>query len=167
MIKRHFSWCVPLEILHFSSKKQKQNHSLIKWQVNPCGSFYFDEALDSVNNTLKNVNEVLYSSQTSHLNNSLFEQIIEQEHDLFKNMTQADDMIPKQISSIQVERSRPVNDKNKRNSSACPTTNNDLLAYLKRLDQKMVGLDNKLRKLDTIQKEVSNLYEEMKKLCAR
>ena len=87
-------------------------------------------------------------------------------HKLFKNMTQADDMIPKQIYSIQVERSRPINDKNKRNSSACLTTNNDLLAYLKRLDQKMVGLDNKLRKLDTIQKEVSNLYAEMKKLCA-
>ena len=119
-----------------------------------------------MNNTLKNVNEVLYSSQTSQLNNSVFEQIIEQEHKLFKNMTQADDMIPKQIYSIQVERSRPVNDKNKRNSSACPTTNIDLLAYLKRLDQKMVGLDNKLRKLDTIQKEVSNLYAEMNKLCA-
>ena len=100
------------------------------------------------------------------MNNSLFEQIIEQEHDLFKNMTAADDMIPKQISSIQVERSRPVNDKNKRNSSACPTTNIDLLPYLKRLDQKMVGLDNKLRKLDTVQKEVSNLYKEMNKLCA-
>ena len=143
-----------------------QNHSLIKWQVNPCGSFYSDETLDSVNNALKNVNEVLHSSQTSQLNNSVFEQIIEQEHKLFKNKTQAADMIPKQIYSIQVERSRPVNDKNKRNSSACPTTNNDLLAYLKQLDQKMVGLDNKLRKLDTIQKEVSNLYAEMNKLCA-
>ena len=80
MIKRHFSWCAPLEILHLSSTPPPQNHSLIKWQVNPCGSFYSDEALDSVNNTLKNVNEVLYSSKTSQLNNSLFEQIIEQEH---------------------------------------------------------------------------------------
>ena len=83
-----------------------------------------------------------------------------------KKLTTADDMIPKQISSKQVERSRPVNDKNKRNSSAYPTTNIDLLHYLKRLDQKMVGQDNKLRKLDTVQKEVSNLYEEMNELCA-
>ena len=53
-------------------------------------------------------------------------------------MTQADDMIPNQISSVQVERSRPANDKNKTTSSAYPIPNNDLLAYRKRIDQKMV-----------------------------
>ena len=37
-----------------------------------------NEALDSVSDTLKKVNKVLYSSQTSQLNNCVFEQIIGQ-----------------------------------------------------------------------------------------
>ena len=42
--------------------------------------------------------------------------------------------------------------------------NSDIVEYLKRLDQKLIGLDNRLSKLDVVEREVSNLCGEMNKL---
>ena len=125
------------------------------------------QALDSVSDTLKQANDVLYSSPMTQMNNLVFEPLDMHESVDLNDITHGNETtIPKCTGDAPSERSRSANNVHeiKTNSSTCSPTDSDIVEYLKRLDQKMIGLDNRLSKLDAVEREVFNLCSELNKL---
>ena len=131
-----------------------------------------NEAINTVSDILRNANETLYNTSLSNLDNSVFE------HD---SPTTNNSRCEITNSSTEVRRHLDIPEKYMHDTphevvprtgvcqQTCKhalsnTTNSDILQYLKNIDTKISTMNDKLAKLDVMEKDISKLGTEMTKM---
>ena len=131
-----------------------------------------NEAINTVSDILRNANETLYNTSLSNLDNSVFDRDSPAPHQSRCEITNSPtevrrhlDIPEKYIHGTPHEDvSRPGVCQQTCTHASSNTTNSDILQYLKNIDTKISTMNDKLAKLDVMEKDISKLGAEMNKI---
>ena len=124
-----------------------------------------NEAINTVSDILRNANETLYNTSLSNLDNSVFDRDSPAPHQSRCEITNSPTEVRRHLyipekyihGTPHEDVSRPGVCQQTCTHASSNTTNSDILQYLKNIDTKISTMNDKLAKLDVMEKDISKL----------